>query len=49
MFYFSDFSKKIEEASDSPASTVEPSPRGAHNKQAQHQKKANQKKKNKRR
>lgn len=49
MFYFSDFSKKIEEASDSPASTVEPSPRVARYIQAQHQKKANQKKKNKRR
>lgn len=43
-------SKKIEEASDSPGSTVEPSPRGStHGKQAQHQKKANQKKKNRRR
>lgn len=42
-------SKKIEEPTDSPGSNIEPSPRGSHNKQAQHQKKANQKKKNRRR
>ncbi|KAF7287403.1 hypothetical protein GWI33_001381 [Rhynchophorus ferrugineus] len=41
-------SKKIEEVSGSPMSTVSPSPRGVQTKQA-YQKKANQKKKNRRR